>query len=187
MAIKPHPDFEEIKHAVATLSKKGRSFFGVCYRCSEPQFAGQIVSGRGSQLHGARWTPKNSLPTVYLCESVEAAHSQIKDGLYAILPEAIDHIGRHACVDRRAGHLLVALVDEHGDRTRQRPANDEHFLERIAAWGAEVEDHDVRCELFEVGDERAVGRHVFSPDEEEARRQQDEAREIESGVEVRKI
>src|ERR1041385_5120735 len=56
MAIKPHPDFDEIKQAVATLSKKGKSFSGV-----------------GSQLHGARWTPKNSFPSVYLCESVEAA------------------------------------------------------------------------------------------------------------------
>lgn len=73
MAIKPHPDFDEIKQAVATLSKKGKSFSGICYRCTEPQFAGQIVSGLGSQLHGARWTPKNSFSTVYLCESVEAA------------------------------------------------------------------------------------------------------------------
>jgi hypothetical protein len=39
MAIKPHPDFDEIKQAVATLSKKGKSFSGVCYRCTEPQFA----------------------------------------------------------------------------------------------------------------------------------------------------
>jgi len=73
MTIKPHPDFDEIKQAVATLSKKGKSFSGVCYRCTEPQFAGQIVSGLGGQLHGARWTPKHSFPTVYLCESVEAA------------------------------------------------------------------------------------------------------------------
>jgi len=51
----------------------GKPFSAVCYRCTEPQFADQIVSGLGSQLHGARWTPKNSFPTVYLCDSVEAA------------------------------------------------------------------------------------------------------------------
>jgi RES domain-containing protein len=73
MALEPHPDFDKIRELVATLSKKGKSFSGVCYRCSEPQFAGQIVSGLGSQLHGARWTPKNSFPTVYVCDSVEAA------------------------------------------------------------------------------------------------------------------
>ncbi len=73
MPIKPHPDFAEIKQAIQKLARKGRSFSGVCYRCTEPQFADQIVSGLGSQLHGARWTPKNSFPTVYLCETTEAA------------------------------------------------------------------------------------------------------------------
>ena len=73
MPIKPHPDFDEIKQALQKLARKGRSFSAVCYRCTEPQFADQIVSGLGSQLHGARWTPKNSFPTVYLCEKIEAA------------------------------------------------------------------------------------------------------------------
>jgi hypothetical protein len=73
MAIKEHPDFDEIKQAIQKLSKKGKAFSAVCYRCTEPQFAAQIISGLGSQLHGARWTPKNSFPAVYLCETVEAA------------------------------------------------------------------------------------------------------------------
>ena len=73
MAIKAHPHFDEIKQAVQKLSKKGKPFSGVCYRCTEPRFADQIISGLGSQLHGARWTPKNSFPAVYLCETTEAA------------------------------------------------------------------------------------------------------------------
>src|SRR5438876_6280013 len=73
MPIKRHSNFDAIKQAIQKLSKKGRAFSAVCYRCTEPQFADQIVSGMGSQLHGARWTPKNSFPTVYLCETVEAA------------------------------------------------------------------------------------------------------------------
>lgn len=73
MAIKAHPDFDEIKQAIQKLSKKGNPFSAVCYRCTEPQFAGQIISGLGSQLHGARWTPKNFSPAVYLCGTVEAA------------------------------------------------------------------------------------------------------------------
>src|SRR5437016_10961695 len=73
MPIKPHSNFDAIKQAIQKLSKKGRAFSAVCYRCTEPQFADQIVSGLGSQLHGARWTPKGSFPTVYLCETVEAA------------------------------------------------------------------------------------------------------------------
>src|SRR5438477_2884968 len=73
MLIKAHPHFDEIKEAIQKLSKQGKPFSGVCYRCTEPRFADQIVSGLGSQLHGARWTPKNSFPTVYLCETVETA------------------------------------------------------------------------------------------------------------------
>ncbi len=73
MVIKPHPDFAEFREAIAALSKKGKLFSGVCYRCTEPQFADQIISGLGSQLYGARFTPKGSFPTVYLCESIEAA------------------------------------------------------------------------------------------------------------------
>ena len=73
MALKAHPHFGEIKQAVARFSKKGKALSRVCYRCTEPQYADQIVSGLGSQLHGARWTPKGSFPTVYLCDTVEAA------------------------------------------------------------------------------------------------------------------
>src|SRR5438876_1394454 len=73
MPIKRHSNFDAIKQAIQKLSKKGRAFSAVCYRCTEPQFADQIASGLGSQLHGARWTPKNSFPAVYLCDSIEAA------------------------------------------------------------------------------------------------------------------
>ncbi len=73
MAIKAHPNFGEIKKALQKFSGKGKPFSAVCYRCTEPQFADQIVSGVGSEIHGARWNPRNSFPTVYLCETVEAA------------------------------------------------------------------------------------------------------------------
>ena len=32
MAIKPHPNFDEIKQTIQKLSKKGREFSAVCYR-----------------------------------------------------------------------------------------------------------------------------------------------------------
>jgi RES domain-containing protein len=70
---KTHPKFDEIKRELQKFSNKGTSFSAICYRCTEPQFADQIVSGLGSQIHGARWTPKNSFPAVYLCDTVESA------------------------------------------------------------------------------------------------------------------
>lgn len=69
--VKAHPEFDSIKEALARFS--GIPFSSVCYRCTEPKFAAEIVSGLGSQLYGARWTPKGSFPTVYLCDSAEAA------------------------------------------------------------------------------------------------------------------
>ena len=73
MSVKPHANFKEIKKALEKYSGRGKSFAAVCYRCTQPKYIDQITSGLGSQIHGARWTPKNSFPTVYLCESAEAA------------------------------------------------------------------------------------------------------------------
>jgi hypothetical protein len=73
MPIKPHPKFDEIKKVLQQFDKQGKPFAAACYRCVEPQFAEQAVSGLGSQTYGARWTPKDSFPTVYLCETAEAA------------------------------------------------------------------------------------------------------------------
>ena len=73
MAIKPHPKFGEIKDALLPFAKLGLPYKGICYRCTDPQFAREIISGAGSQLYGARWTPIGSFPTVYLCETAEAA------------------------------------------------------------------------------------------------------------------
>ena len=69
--VKAHRRFEVIKRELGRFS--GIVFSRVCYRCTEWKFAGEIVSGLGSQLYGARWTPKGSFPTVYLCETAEAA------------------------------------------------------------------------------------------------------------------
>jgi len=43
MPIKPHPNFDAIKQAIQKLSKKGRAFSAVCYRCTEPRFADQWI------------------------------------------------------------------------------------------------------------------------------------------------
>lgn len=69
--VKAHPKFEEISRELERVP--GVPFLGVCYRCTEWKFAGEIVTGLGSQLYGARWTPKGSFATVYLCETAEAA------------------------------------------------------------------------------------------------------------------
>jgi RES domain-containing protein len=96
---KTHPKFDDIKRELQNFAKDGVSFSGVCYRCTEPQFADQIVSGLGSQLHGARWTPKNSFSTVYLCDSVEAA-----------LQEYLARARRMQLSDHRSLPMVMAWV-----------------------------------------------------------------------------
>lgn len=107
MPIKPHPDYDEIRDAIQKLSKRGKTFSAVCFRCTEPRFSDQIVSGLGSQLHGARWTPKNSFPTVYLCETVETALQEyFARGRRMKIPDHKSLPMVMAWVKVRAGNLL---------------------------------------------------------------------------------
>jgi RES domain-containing protein len=71
--MKKHPKYDAIKRELSKFARRGIPFSAVCYRCTDPKYAAEIISGLGSQLHGGRWTPKGSFPTVYLCETAEAA------------------------------------------------------------------------------------------------------------------
>jgi RES domain-containing protein len=71
--MKAHSNFYKIRSVVQRLLKKAAPFSGFGYRCTEPKYASEIISGLGSQLHGGRWNPKGSFPTVYLCDSADAA------------------------------------------------------------------------------------------------------------------
>jgi RES domain-containing protein len=107
MSLKPHPRFDEIKQELAKFSKQGKPLAAFCYRCTELQFADQIVSGLGSQIHGGRWTPKNSFPTVYLCDTVEAALQEYLTRARRMkLPDHKSLPMVMACVKVKAGNLL---------------------------------------------------------------------------------
>jgi RES domain-containing protein len=54
MPIKPHPRFDEIKGVLEKLSERGKPFASICFRCVDPKFADQAVTGLGSQIYGAR-------------------------------------------------------------------------------------------------------------------------------------
>lgn len=100
MAVKPHSSYREIKKALKDLSDKGKPYSAVCYRCTEPKFADQITSGVGSQINGGRWNPQNSFPTVYLCETVEAA-----------LQEYLARARRMKLPDRKSLPMVMAWVE----------------------------------------------------------------------------
>ena len=83
MAIKAHPNFAEIRQAIQKLSKKGRTFSGVCYRCTESQFAGQF-----SERH---------------CEEIERGHR---------MDLFVQHSDHHAVRVHRAEHF-PATAEHH--------------------------------------------------------------------------
>lgn len=71
MAIKAHPDFHEIARAIQKLSKKGKAFSAICYRTAI-RWPNRFWFGQPTAWC-ALDAPKNSFPTVYLCETVDAA------------------------------------------------------------------------------------------------------------------
>ena len=103
--VKAHRQYEVIKRELGRFS--GIAFSEVSYRCTEWKFAGEIVSGLGSQLYGARWTPKGSFPTVYLCETAEAAfYEYLARGRRMRIPDHKSLPMVMAAVTVKAGNML---------------------------------------------------------------------------------
>jgi RES domain-containing protein len=74
--LKPHPEFDAVLEIVRSLSLCQSKFRGHGYRCVDAKFAHDLLSGKGSFLHGGRWNAPGSLPAVYLANSPEAALSE---------------------------------------------------------------------------------------------------------------
>src|SRR2546421_12365996 len=70
---KPHPDFDAILAVVESLLTNQSKFSGHGFRCVETSFAHDLLSGKGSLLHGGRWNAPGSFPAVYLSDSPETA------------------------------------------------------------------------------------------------------------------
>lgn len=105
--MKTHPNFDEIRAALEPLPKKGKLVTAVCYRCTQPEFVPQIVSGLGSQIHGGRRNPKNSFPAIYLCETAEAALQEyLARGRRMKLPDHKSLPMVMAAVNVRASNVL---------------------------------------------------------------------------------
>jgi RES domain-containing protein len=67
MQVGPHPQFSALHSAMRRLRAAARPLSVVIYRFEAPMYAGasEVVSGRGSQLYGARWNAPGSFAAVY--------------------------------------------------------------------------------------------------------------------------
>ena len=65
MDLRPHPEFEHIKDLWGHVSKP--SAVGTAYRFVAPRYANgkELLSGKGSLIIDARWTPKGAFEAVY--------------------------------------------------------------------------------------------------------------------------
>ncbi len=63
----PHPDSVRLGRASEKCLAHLAPWSGVLYRTTGIEYANRsdLLSGLGSTLHGARWTPKGSFPTAY--------------------------------------------------------------------------------------------------------------------------
>lgn len=115
MPIRPHPDYNEITQAIQELARNGRSFSGICYRCTEPQFADQIVSGLGwsrnqlafvmnaSDRAIVNWEQGDPISPVYAAKlrEIQSVYNELKQ---LMKPEEI-------------GPWLLSEMDEFENRT----------------------------------------------------------------------
>ncbi len=67
MDLRPHPEFEQIKGSLGAHVSAATPFAGTAYRFVDPKYANgkDLLSGKGSLIFGARWTPKGAFEAVY--------------------------------------------------------------------------------------------------------------------------
>lgn len=67
MSLVPHREFDRIKSFLESHLSEAAPSSGTAYRFAAPQYANRtdLLSGRGSLIVGARWTPKGAFEAVY--------------------------------------------------------------------------------------------------------------------------
>jgi RES domain-containing protein len=63
----PHPESDRLRRAMERCAPRAAPWSGVVYRSASPRSAnsGDLLTGAGSKVAGARWNPPRSFPTVY--------------------------------------------------------------------------------------------------------------------------
>src|SRR3546814_20937128 len=84
-------------------------------------------------------------------KGLEAPDGKFDHRLDPLFRQAVDDIGRHPGVDRRAGRLGIALVDEPPDRPRQCTRNGTEVLEPVADWVYELEHARAGARCLSLG------------------------------------
>lgn len=103
----PHPDSDRLGRALGRCTALLRPWSGVMYRTTGIEYANRsdLLSGLGSKLHGARWTPKGGFPAVYGSLDPQAA-----------LLESLGTGGRYGIAYEQRMPLVMVAVDVEVER-----------------------------------------------------------------------
>jgi RES domain-containing protein len=98
----PHADSDRLVRALGRCLVYLAPWYGVMYRTTGIDYANRrdLLSGVGSMLHGARWTPRGAFPAVYGSLDPQAA-----------LLEALGTGGRYGIPYERRMPLVMVAVD----------------------------------------------------------------------------
>ena len=83
-------------------------------------------------------------------KGVEPADRHIEDRLDALLLQPVDDIGRDPSLDCGLDRGEIGAVDEHRDRTLNRPGELEHVFQHVAVRVLQIDHDHVRIDLGDV-------------------------------------
>jgi len=79
MTVEPHLEFDRLLRGMLRCASLAGPWRGVAYRAVSPRYAdsGDLLSGRGSQLHGGRWNAPGTFPVTYGSLTPETAMAEV--------------------------------------------------------------------------------------------------------------
>jgi RES domain-containing protein len=79
MTVEPHLEFDRLLRGMLRCASLAGPWRGVAYRAVSPRYAdsGDLLSGRGSQVHGGRWNAPGTFPAIYGSLTPETAMAEV--------------------------------------------------------------------------------------------------------------
>lgn len=148
-------------------------FDATCYRHQAPKY--DPLDGHGARLHGGRFTPPGSFPTLYLCTSLRCVTAELQRlgqrqviGVEALLPRAVYEysVSLSRVLDLTSGEVLEQVGLREADvtapdwRLTQELGKAAHSLDfqAIRAPSALGVDEILAVFLTQLGDDRLEAR-----------------------------
>jgi RES domain-containing protein len=131
MTVEPHLEFDRLLRGMLRCASLAGPWRGVAYRAVAPRYAdsGDLLSGRGSQLHGGRWNAPGTFSAIYGSLTPETAMAEVFSSfrafnipIYRALPRTFLALDVQL---QRVLDLTKGLVRRHLGVSRRRMVEEE--------------------------------------------------------------